>query len=277
MNMKQHEHNSNDDSTKRLLRSLNCVTGATGSERSDDPPASTIEAEKSSHLDRKSATAQTPESAKPVQPLDPVVQANLRALTLIHAHPGLSKTLLGQLLGLNHAKTSSLIERLLQSHLITVREYPAGRGGKLRVPMLTPAGYRLIGIVNEGGQSNGGEAHIVVGRCVRKVCEQAGYHVTPEHTLAPEYGVRLDLMCRHKTKGTSLAINICIDNDAVYEAQAAYRALQCEEVRVGRFCFVARDKGKTDGFKKTIRQLDRSLLKHIDFRLAGAVLREANS
>ena len=275
--MNAQENIPTEDMTAKLLRSLECQAAAAPGEQDRDAASSTLTDKQSPPRDPQSAPPQATTRNPAATPLDPQAQAELYLLTLIHSNPGASKIKLARLMHVSNAKIASLIERLQQQHLISIRAFPAGRGGKLRVPLLTPAGYRWLGIDRQGGNANGGEAHIVVGRCGRKACELEGYHVTPEHTLAPEYGVRLDMMCRHKTKGTSLAINICIDNDAGYEAQAAYRALQCEEVRAGRFCFVARDKGKTDGFKKAIRQLDRSLLKHIDFRLAGAVLREANS
>jgi len=275
--MNAHENNPTEDATAELLRALSCHAADTPGEQDCDTASSDTADRQSPPRDPKNAQPQAVATNPTATPLDPKTQEAIGLLTLIHINPGASKIKLARHLQMSNAKAAALIERLQQQHLISIREFPAGRGGKLRVPLLTPAGYRLLGIDRQGGNANGGEAHIVVGRCVKKVCEQAGYRVTPEHSLAPEYGVRLDLMCRHKTQGTTLAINICIDNDAGYEAHAAYRALQCEEVRAGRFCFVARDKGKTDTFKKTIRKLDRSLLDHIDFRLAGAVLREANS
>lgn len=256
--------------TAELLRSLNCLAADKLGEQDRNAASSDTADKQSPPRDPQNAKPQATTRNPAAAPLDPHAQAELYLLTLIHSNPGASKIKLARLLQLSNAKAAALIERLQQQHLITIRAFPAGRGGKLRVPLLTPAGYRLLGIDRQGGNANGGEAHIVVGRCAKKACEQAGYRVTPEHTLAPEYGVRLDLMCRHKTKATTLAINICIDNDAAYEAHAAYRALHCEEIRAGRFCFIARDKGKTDTFKKTIRKLDRALLDHIDFRLAGA-------
>ena len=204
------------------------------------------------------------------------VEDHVKFLIRIHENPGLHQTELIKRARMRRTDGLKLLKHLQESCLIDVQEFTAGRGGKIKVPLLTRAGYQRIG-EEQGVFVQGSEAHSVTAQCAQKLFELAGFQVRPEYSLAAEFGVRLDLMCRHKTKNQSVAVNICIDNAPDYEAQAAYRALQCPEVRAGRFCLIARNKSKVDGFKKAMRQLDPSLNDQIDIRLAGHVMRSANT
>lgn len=263
--MNQKTDNTNE-ATRRLLDSIQtrqampCHSDAATSLHQATTGSPEVEA-KASQKGSAAATPLTPEQ---------------KALLLIHNSPGQGLTAQYEVFGVKRTDAVSLFSELQEQCLINVEEFPQGRGGKLKVPIITEAGYRQIGEVDKSGVKGGG-AHNITALCATKLFERAGYLVMPEYQLADEYAVQLDLMCRHKKMAKTVAVNICMNNAPSYEAQAAYRALQCPEVLAGTFMLIARDRSAIDAFKKSLRQMDKQFIKHVEFRLAGQVMKAANA
>lgn len=263
----KYDHANTNEATRQLVDSFKTRDAACGRQSNAATPSPTP-AQQSSGEPAAATNLK-------IDPSSPALSDTDKLLYLISMHPGKGFTALGKCAGIRRKAVVDLFEQMQKQHLIYVQELPAGRGGKLKVAFLTTAARRRINEDLSIGVQ-GGDAHAITAICAKKMFERAGYHVKTEYPLAEEYAVQLDLMCRHKSKNSTVAVNICMNNAPSYEAQAAYRALHCPEVKSGKFLLIARDRSAIESFKKTLRQLDKQLVKQVELRLAGQVMKAAN-